>query len=228
MTTDIIKPTIGEPQFLEADDPEGDDWDGAPLEAEPASAHWDLSFGSTLVFSEDGGLYVNLGLSDDAIANGGVRRSVTKDQVLAFASHLRRLVSGEPYFETFEWYTDANGERCGHVCNICRREVNSGPCPEHAPNKVSGLTKLACTATPNHDLWVIAGDYYDPPCWRCMYEETIPRPKPCAHWGWRRWKATHRALSWLYRIRLVRYSSTSFGGPDHRGCATWIKFGFRR
>lgn len=225
MTTNIIRPTIGQPQFVPAIEPDEDDWDGAPLEREPASAHWDLSFGSTLVFSEDGGLYVNLGLSDDAIANHGVRRSVTREQVLAHADHLRRLVMGEPYFETFEWDSETEGSPCGHVCNICGREVNSGPCPEHAPDNVPGLTKLACTATPAHDIWIIAGDYYDPPCWRCLYEETIPKPEPCAHWGWRRWTVTRRALMLLRRLHLVLGYAYVSGGPDHRGCMVSIKSG---
>lgn len=229
MSTDIIKPTIGEPQFIERDDPETDDFDGTPLEVEPAAAHWDLSFGSTLVFSEDGGLYVNLGLSDDAIANGGVHRSITREQILAHASHLRRLVGADAeYFETFVWSDEHPEGKIGHICSVCRRGVDSGPCPEHAPDKVPGLTKLVCTATPSHDLWIIAGDYYDPPCWRCMFEETIPKPEPCAHWPWRRWTATRRVLSWLYRLRLVRGSAIVSGGPDHRGCTTSIRLGFRR
>jgi hypothetical protein len=90
-----IKPTLGQPEFREAYDPrEFDD----TLPVDPAWAGWDFSVGSNLTFSSNptDGFYVHLGLSDDAIRDQRVYRSVTREQVLAFAEHLLRLVDAKP------------------------------------------------------------------------------------------------------------------------------------
>lgn len=93
----------------------------------------------------------------------------------------------------------------GHVCNQCGQDVTDAPCPDHAPRDVPGLTLVPCDAEPRHWLWMLAGDYYDPPCYRCESERF-----------WQGWQdqrdAPHRRRrhgyrrTWVWR-RLVRLGS---------------------
>jgi len=95
-----LRPTNGHPEFIPREDYDIDDFDGKPIPPTLESVGWDLSFGSRINFGviEDGtgDLYVDLQLSDDAVANGMVIRSVTREQVLAFAQHLLDLVGARP------------------------------------------------------------------------------------------------------------------------------------
>jgi len=95
ITETATKRVYGTPEYV-LDEVTADMF-GDAVEPEPDSVGWDLSFGSRITFSTDEeGPHVYLGLSDDAIANGCVRRLVTREQVLAFAEHLLRLVDAKP------------------------------------------------------------------------------------------------------------------------------------
>jgi len=77
----------------------------------------------------------------------------------------------EPYFETLAWQEESPWDLIGHVCNVCRRPVGDGPCPDHAPTVVPGLVKIVCDKGVHH-LWTIASDRYDEPCWACLYHDS--------------------------------------------------------
>jgi hypothetical protein len=136
----------------------------------------------------------------------------------------------EPYYERMVFDDEHPEGRIGHVCGTCLTPVDMVPCPEHAPREVHGLTLVACAAEPRHWLWVHAGDYYDPPCYRCelgaMLQRELER-EACRHWGWRRWRITGWAASVLYGLRLTAGHAHVFGN-GHHGCLQGVLWRWRR
>lgn len=134
---------------------------------------------------------------------------------------------GDTYYETLilddgpAWW----------ACNLDGREIdpNTGGCPEHAPRNVPGLHRAECEATPPHaPVWVLDGDHcgYGVPCPTCIQNDLsqqlakATRTDRCYHGGWHRWKATGRAVRWLYALGVISGSGWSYGG-GHDGCVTF-------
>jgi len=68
------------------------------VDQEPASAHWDLAFGCALSFgpAENGGpLRVSIHMSDREADAGMCVRTVTPEQVRAYAGYLLRMLAEE-------------------------------------------------------------------------------------------------------------------------------------
>lgn len=126
-----------------------------------------------------------------------------------------------PYFELLLMDDEHPAGVVGHVCNQCGWDVRDGTCPEHAPRDVPGLTLVACDATPRHWLWIIAGDYYDPPCYRCdaiWLRQRDEERRDAPHRRWRHW---YRRTDWWERLLRVgsrlglltgRWAQTCRGG----------------
>lgn len=112
----------------------------------------------------------------------------------------------EPYYEALLMEDEHPSGRIGHACGTCLRDVGDGPCPDHAPREVPGLTLVDCDAEPRHWLWVHAGDYYPPPCYRCelnRYHEADQDRLRCRHGRWRTLKVLWRFTSWLYALGVL-------------------------
>jgi hypothetical protein len=125
------------------------------------------------------------------------------------------LNPGAPYFEAMITWDSPERYQVHFVCNQCGIILDGAPCPEHGPNNVPGMVKVVCP-TGRHHYWVVAGDYYDGPCYPCMYTEAT-RPAPCTHRAWRRWRLTWKAGLHLLPSRIAGVG-ISYGGPDHYGC----------
>jgi hypothetical protein len=108
-----------------------------------------------------------------------------------------------PYAEMFLMDDENPHGVIGHVCNQCGADVREVPCPEHAPREVPGLTLVACDAEPRHWLWVLAGDCYGPPCWRCesdrFWQADMDR-RDAPHL--RRRHGYRRTAAWTWLVRL--------------------------
>lgn len=126
-----------------------------------------------------------------------------------------------PYYEMLLMDDENPHGIIGHVCNQCGADVREAPCPQHAPQQVPGLTLVGCDAQPRHWLWVIAGDYFEAPCYRCdaarLWQADMDR-RDAPHR--RRRHAYRRTVVWRWllhasrRVGLLRglYARTCPGG----------------
>ena len=85
------KPVYADPRFDERT--EHEDWYDESVSVEPEAARWALGFGAQVSYGpdEDGTLTVTLSLSDYTLATGMLRRTVTREQLVAHAEHLLRI-----------------------------------------------------------------------------------------------------------------------------------------
>lgn len=101
--------------------------------------------------------------------------------------------------------------------------------PPAAPD---GFSLIPCEATPRH--WpmyeIVDDDFYGAHCLNCAAEEAYAAHEGCEHShhrAWRRWKITHKIVTWLYASGLsVTGGSFKWGG----GCNACLTSGpmFRR
>jgi hypothetical protein len=90
------------------------------------------------------------------------------------------------------------------------------------PAAPEGFLLLTCEATPRHwPTYVLDDGEHDglAYCKECSTEAYIAEHRTCEHdikhrGAWRRWKATSKALSWLYGLGVVKGYGHSYG----RGC----------
>lgn len=94
-----LRPTYGDPSV--GYDNYGEDGD----EPQDFGAGWDLSFGCRVNFGYvDGELRASVSMSDHDLRNGCSIRSITREQLNAFAGHLRQVVALGGTNEA--WWTD--------------------------------------------------------------------------------------------------------------------------
>lgn len=126
-TTTKDRPVYGQPTYEDRDP-----W-LTYAEQEPAHAGWDLAFGCKLSFGphENGGaLRVEVHMSDRELRNGCCVRTVTPEQVYAFAQHLIRLVA----LETGELRCRTNGVGAhGPAVALVDGEPRCDICAAHVP-----------------------------------------------------------------------------------------------
>lgn len=129
------------------------------------------------------------------------------------------------YFEMLVMGEAEDGSTvCHFACNICDRNVDDEPCPDHAPTDVPGLTLTECTAEPRHArVWTLAGDYYDAPCMYCVADDQakkIAYHERCRHWGWRRTRLAHWAALKAYSLGIAGGGGAEYSGGEygHHGC----------
>ena len=132
------------------------------------------------------------------------------------------IIMSEPYREVLVMDDEHPSGRVGFVCAICRRELDSRPCPDHAPVDVPGLTLVDCQATPRHWLWVLAsdGNDYGLPCWRCEVERSSKAgyeqaQRRARHWArrWRGWPATRWLVGKASSLGVIAGYCLEVGTP---------------
>lgn len=140
------------------------------------------------------------------------------------SDNVLRLTKAEPYYETLVCGDSVDGLGDWYfACNICARRLDDQPCPDHAPTEVPGLRLVECDANPPHRMWRVDGDQYDPPCMICeaaALQARLDWHERCRHWGWRRWRITHRLAGKAYVLGLIAGHGT--GGRHCKGCLSHL------
>ena len=124
-----------------------------------------------------------------------------------------------PYSEVFVF--PAGDELPFFACKSCGRDVSLDPCPDHAPMAPPGFRLVDCTAEPRHLAWVHDREDYGAMCPYCTLGDYMERERlarQCRHWGWRRWKLTHKLIGWAYRLGLTSNGGGWAHGDGCDGC----------
>lgn len=136
------------------------------------------------------------------------------------------VVAYREQFVIEEELDDAGEMVFGWRCNICDRDVETGPCPEHRPEIPAGLRAAECWAEPKHDVvWAVDRDDYGFPCLYCQYDSLYARHEGCEHarhGRWRRWRIAHRAARWAYALGIIAGGGGSHYGGGCHGCLTSV------
>lgn len=127
---------------------------------------------------------------------------------------------------------DENGEMVfGWRCNICERDIEAEPCPEHRPEVPAGMRTADCWNEPKHDpTYAVDRDDYGFPCPYCMLAAASQEHEGCEHarhGRWRRWRIVHRTVRWAYALGIIAGGGSKYGGGC-RGCLTSVHWRGRR
>jgi hypothetical protein len=129
--------------------------------------------------------------------------------------HAVVLHHGEPWLpelnESAAVYTEwFDIEEYNWFCNQCFNQLDGKQaCPTCAPTDIPGMQQADCYAEPRHPQTFVYADNggYGAPCGWCAYDAMNEAHKDCEHnhcRAWRRWQATDRLLSLLFRLNVVK------------------------
>lgn len=130
------------------------------------------------------------------------------------------------YTEVFVVYRTEEDATAGRSnphfqCSVCGQDVTDLPCPDHAPmTDLPGRRLVDCTATPRHYIWSHKREDYGHPCPQCIVADNVARDleaRACRHWGWRRWRLTHRIAGFLYSSGITTGGGSAWGN-GHDWC----------